>query len=340
MKDWTKPIKKYLLKSQNKLPSNFLILKSIDAKFDENEDLEVLLEKHEELMKIFRNWNGKNVKEKKKNLLDLKIAIALKILEKCKLCEWKCKVNRIKGNVGVCKVPAKNLISSEFVHMGEESYFIPSHTIFFWSCNMYCVFCQNYTISQRLEEPIEIKPVELAKIIEKRRIEGCRNVNFVGGEPTPYLPFILETMKYVKTNVPVIWNSNMYMSEISMKLLEGVVDVYLADFKFGPGKCSEKYTKVRNYWEIVTRNLLLAKNQNAEIVIRHLILPNHVKCCSEPILRWISQNLKENVIVNLMDQYYPCFRAFEFKEIARKITKTEFEEVLKLGEKLGIIIKD
>jgi len=112
----------------------------------------------------------------------------------------------------------------------------------------------------------------------------------------------------------------MYMSEISMKLLDGFVDVYLTDFKFGPGKCSEELTKVKNYWDIVTRNHLIASKQ-AEVVIRHLILPNHVECCTFPILEWISKNLGRNCIVNIMDQYYPCFKALENEKDKQKDNK-------------------
>ena len=328
----------------DKIPANFLICDSINVKFDETLTKEELLRIHESAMRKFYELKesflrGKRkIERKEKSLLDLKIALARKILERCELCEWKCKVNRRDGKLGVCKVGNKLLISSEFVHVGEESYFVPSHTIFFWSCNMYCVFCQNYTISYRLEKPFELSPKILASVIDIRRKEGCINVNFVGGEPTPYLPFILETLKNVKVNVPVIWNSNMYMSELSMKILDGIVDVYLADFKFGPGNCSKKYTKVKNYWKVVTRNLKLA-SKHAEIVIRHLILPNHVKCCTKPILEWIANNLKEKALVNLMDQYRPYFDAFKFKEISRRIDVEEWKKAMEIGEKLGINIK-
>jgi putative pyruvate formate lyase activating enzyme len=128
------------------------------------------------------------------------------------------------------------------------------------------------------------------------------------------------------------------MSEISMKLLDGFVDVYLTDFKFGPGKCSEELTKVKNYWSVVTRNHLIASKQ-AEVVIRHLILPNHVECCTFPILEWISKNLGRNCIVNIMDQYYPCFKALENEKINRRITKEEYRKALDKARELGLVVK-
>lgn len=328
----------------NKIPARFLICDSIEVEFDESFDERQLWKLHEEKMEEFlqtkENVYSKNfeIKRKEKSLLDLKIALAGKIMEACELCEWRCRVNRIKGGLGFCQVGNKLLISSEFIHMGEESYITPSHTIFFWSCNMLCAFCQNYTISNRLEKGVEVDPKILAEMIDRRRRQGCRNVNFVGGEPTPYLYFILKILKFTKESTAVVWNSNFYMSEKAMKLLGGVVDVYLSDFKFGPGRCSKKLTKVKDYWKVVSRNHLIAVTQ-AELVVRHLILPNHVECCSFPILEWIAKNIREKCIVNLMDQYYPCWEAERIPEINRRITQEEFDRVLKKAEELGLNVK-
>ena len=333
-------LERYFNILERKCLPKFKILRAIEYEKRNDNSIEELLKIHDNLMEIFyEELNNEKIRsEKHPSLLDLKIEIAKKILENCELCEWKCHVNRIKGRKGFCSIGKEMLISSEFVHMGEESFITPSHTIFFYSCNMQCIFCQNYTISFRLEPAEAINPKELARIIDLRRREGCRNVNLVGGEPTPHLLNILKTFKYVKENTPVIWNSNMYMSEICMKLLDGFVDVYLTDFKFGPGKCSEKLTKVKNYWKIVCRNHLIASKQ-AEIVIRHLVLPNHIECCSFPILEWISKNLGRKCIVNIMDQYYPCFKAKDVDEINRRIKREEYERVLEKAKELNLIVK-
>ena len=265
----------------------------------------------------------------------MKRAIANKIIESCELCEWKCKVNR-KKSFGVCGLNSGLKISSEFVHLGEEAFFVPSHTIFFYSCNLYCVFCQNYEISYRIEKPLKPSIKELARIIDERRVyQKTRNLNLVGGEPTMHLHNILKILENVKVNIPVVWNSNMLMSEISMKLLDGVVDVYLTDFKFSK-ECAKELSKFEKYWEVVTRNHLIAKKQ-AEMVIRHLILPNHVVCCSFEILEWISKNLGKSVIVNIMDQYMPHWKALERKDINRRITREEFDLVVKKAKELGLI---
>lgn len=274
-----------------------------------------------------------------KSDLDTLIKKVEKIMEKCTLCERKCKVNRLDGEIGFCRVPNKMLIASEFLHFGEEFFFIPSHTIFFMGCNFHCQFCQNWSISQWYEEGYEIEPKELAEIIKIRKIQGSKNVNFVGGEPTPYLLWILKTLRELKdlnVNVPIIWNSNFYMSKKVMKILNKVIDVYLSDFKYGNDECARKLSLVENYVEIVTRNLLLAKG---EIVIRHLILPNHVECCSYPILEWIAKNLGNKCIVNIMDQYTPYYKVWEKEELAylrRGIRESEFRSVIEKAKKLGL----
>ncbi len=323
-------LNRYFKILEGKELARFQICKKIECEKDSN-----LIKQHKEKIKEFYELlNDEKVKKLNNanySFLDLKIDIAKKILKKCVFCEWKCKVNRYK-NFGICKVGKDMLISSEFLHYGEEYFFVPSHTIFFMGCNFKCQFCQNYSISQWLEKGIKINEKELAASIE---IKNSKNVNFVGGEPTPYLYHILKTLKHVNKNVPVIWNSNFYCSKITMQLLIGVVDVYLPDFKYGNDECALKYSKVKNYFKIVARNHLLAA-KDAEIVVRHLILPNHVECCSKKVLDWIAKNIKDKAIVNIMDQYYPCYLAFKYPEINRRITIEEFEEVLNYAKSLGL----
>lgn len=265
--------------------------------------------------------------------LDNKIKQAFKVLESCELCERKCQVNRLKGGLGWCKVGKEMKISSYFPHYGEEPFLVPSFTIFFISCTFSCQYCQNWTISQRLEKGEKITEKELAKTIDSH--SKCKNINFVGGDPTPYLPFILKTLKFVKSDMPVIWNSNMYLSEKSMDLLKDVVDIYLTDFKYGNDKCAERLSKVKRYFSIVSRNHLLAR-KDSEVVIRHLVLPNHVGCCSKPILKWVAKNLKNRCIINIMDQYKPEFNAAKYKDINRAVTEKDFNDVVEYAKKLKL----
>ncbi|MEM2903334.1 MAG: radical SAM protein, partial [Candidatus Bathyarchaeia archaeon] len=160
-------------------------------------------------------------------------------------------------------------------------------------------------------------------------------VNLVGGEPTPWLAHWLETFKYVKVNVPIVWNSNSYYSIETAKLLAGFVDIYLLDFKYGPGDCADRISEAPKYWDICTFNHLMAKNYG-ELIIRVLVLPNHLKCCTEHILKWIAENLGVETRVNIMFQYRPEWRAYEIPELRRRLTRDEIEEAIRLARSVGL----
>jgi len=285
------------------------------------------------LTEYYKILEGKRKPRFKSVDLDPRIKKAFKMLERCELCERKCGVNRLKGQTGFCKIGDKPLISSFFVHHGEEPFFVPSFTIFFMSCNLRCQFCQNWTISNMAEQGRIIEEEKLAEIIDQHN--SCNNVNFVGGEPTPHLPFILKTLKHVKSDMPVVWNSNFIMSEKAMELLKGVVDVYLSDWKYWSDKCASRLSKFDDYLNVVRRNHLLAF-KDAELVIRHLVLPNHFECCTKPILKFIADNFKDKAIVNIMDQFRPEFKANEHNDIDRGLKREEFERVVDYAERLGI----
>jgi len=280
-----------------------------------------------------KNEEAKFKLAKKKGELKKKIKKAFSMLKSCELCEWKCKVNRLKGEKGVCMLTNKMLLSSYFEHRGEEFFLVPSFTIFFWSCNFSCQYCQNWAISQRIEKPKIMSEQRLAKVINS--VEGCKNINFVGGEPTIQLPFILKTLNSVNTNLPIIWNSNFYMSEKSIELLKGIVDVYLSDFKYGNDRCAERLSKVKNYFPVVSRNHLLAA-ADSELLIRHLLLPGHFECCTKPIFEWIAENIKDKALVNIMGQYRPEYKAAEYPELNRFISEEEVNEAIDYAKKLNL----
>lgn len=295
-----------------------------------HEDTPILWADHDRLLE--RGHEGKGSAN---TFLDLKIELVSRVMESCQLCERACGVNRLLGERGYCKAEEAR-VASKFVHWGEEPDIIPSYTIFFNRCTFRCVFCQNWDISQRRSGRHILADV-LARDIE-RMTGSVRNVNWVGGEPTPNLLHILHVLKACSAPLPQIWNSNMYMSRDTMRLLRGVVDLYLSDFKYGPGKCAEELSDAPNYWEIVKRNHRLA-NEHAEIVMRHLVLPGHVECCTKPILEWVSENLDTGrVVVNIMDQYRPEYEAFHHKKIARRITFREYNEAHRSAKDLGLTL--
>ena len=316
--------------------ARYLASKSRKVDFDSSSDEDLLWKAHASMLSA-KSTQGQ------RNALDLKSVLAGRILEDCRLCERACRKNRLRGEKGHCGVTEAR-ISSEFLHMGEEPELVPSYTIFFAGCTFNCVYCQNWDISTHPESGTLISPADLAAMIEKRwhadgrRYGRPRNVNWVGGEPTANLPYILEVLEACQANLPQVWNSNMYMSEETMSLLDGIVDVYLSDFKYGNDKCALRLSNAPDYMRIVRRNHLMAR-LNGEMIIRHLVLPEHVDCCTAPALTWIAENLKD-VKVNLMAQYRPEYRARDFSEIARPLSTRDYDKALRIAEDLGLDLCD
>jgi len=204
--------------------------------------------------------------------------------------------------------------------------------------------CQNYDISQtNIYNGIEVTAKELAVMQKELRSNGARNINHVGGDPTPNLHTIIESLKYLDVNVPQLWNSNMYLTVESMKLLVDIIDIWLPDFKYGNNKCAIRLSSAPKYFEIVTRNLKMAI-EHGDMIIRHLVLPNHLECCTKPILKWIAENLPtDKVLVNIMAQYRPEYLVAKhpsrWADIARRPTHKEMLEAYTLAKNLGIVFE-
>jgi putative pyruvate formate lyase activating enzyme len=335
---------RYLAVMQNEKQAKFVIAKRVPADFSEDDSLEELWQKHADLSREFydlqKEIDGeqKNLREMRlpqKSYLDLKIEIANRILSECHFCTRRCDTNRLKNELGFCKCGTRIIVSSIFEHLGEEPELVPSGTIFTMGCTMRCKHCQNWTISQWMENGEVYRPEELAKEVEYLRMNGCRNANLVGGEPTPWLQQWLETFKQVNVNIPVVWNSNTYYSPETAKLLAGFVDVYLLDFKYGPSECASKISDAPDYWNVCVRNHLEAKKYG-ELIIRVLVLPNHLECCTRPILNWIGESLGAEARVNVMSQYRPEWRAYEIPELRRRLAKDEMERALQLARESNL----
>ncbi|MEF8873267.1 MAG: radical SAM protein [Candidatus Thermoplasmatota archaeon] len=258
--------------------------------------------------------------------LEIKRELADRILENCIFCERRCKVNRKSGEKGVCRV-TESKISSEFLHMGEERELVPSHTVFFAGCNFNCAFCQNYEISQ-LNQGKKIPPGRLADRIQNG---GGKNVNWVGGDPTPNIPYILEVLDNLSSPLPQIWNSNLYLSEEAIEILSELMDVYLTDFKYWDEECAERLSDVEDYTSVVKRNHLMAE-KTGDLIIRHLVLPGHLECCTKPLLEWIDSELDEPR-VNIMSQYRPVWNAEKHEDISRYLSSEEEREIRRLRKK-------
>ena len=265
----------------------------------------------------------------------------LEYLKKCEICPHKCKVDRTKNQIGRCKSKDTVKVAKASIHEFEEpciSKINGSGTVFFSNCNLNCAFCQNYEISQ-LGLGKEITIEELASIFLKLQNENVNNINLV--TPTSYVPQIIEAIKIAKDkglNIPIIYNTNSYENIETLKLLEGYIDIYLPDLKYAENELGRKYSGINNYFEIATKaikemfrqvgNIECDKNGIAKkgVLIRHLVLPNYIEN-SKKVLKWINDNLPQDIYVSVMNQYFPTYKAKEIKELNRKLTKREIKKI-------------
>ncbi len=337
-------LSRYFDAMQDKKPCNFRVAKKLSAPFENDDSLQKLWSIHEQLTTAFKSFreeidsgkrNFNDLEDVSASFLDLKIAIAQRMLGSCHFCERRCGANRFEGQVGYCRCGSKISVSSIFEHLGEEPELVPSGTIFTLGCTIRCLHCQNWTISQWLEDGTTYEPRQLALAVEQLRKNGCRNANLVGGEPTPWLCQWLETFRHVNVNIPVVWNSNSYYGEETAKLLAGFVDVYLLDFKYGSNECSQRISDAAKYWETCTRNHLYAK-EHGELLIRVLVLPEHLECCTKPTLEWIAQNIGKNTRTNIMFQYRPEWNAHQIPELQRRLTTNEIQKAMAIAKKAGL----
>ena len=262
-------------------------------------------------------------------------------LEKCKICPRECKVNRNIDKKGNCKAGSKIEISLVSLHKFEEPCISGkegSGTIFFSNCNLNCVFCQNHEISQK-GKGIEVSIERLAEIMIEQQNRNVNNINLV--TPTMYVPQIIEAIRIAKSkglNLPIIYNTNGYENVETIKMLEGYIDVYLPDLKYYDNVLGLKYSGINNYFDYASKAILEMYNQvrcpefdkDGNIIkglmIRHLVLPNNIEN-SKNVLRWIKENINEDVYINIMAQYFPTYKAKDIKELNRKLTKEEYEEI-------------
>jgi len=329
---------------ENKKPAKFMIAKKLPAHYNKGDSTEKLWQLHGKLTEAYLRLEKeidsglkdvKDLETPNQSFLDLKIELANRILTSCHFCTRRCSVNRVEGELGYCRCGTKIMVSSMFQHMGEEPELVPSGTVFTMGCTMQCRHCQNWTISQWFENGESYTPQQLATAVEHLRNSGCRNVNLVGGEPTPWLGQWLETFKHVNVNVPVVWNSNSYYSEETAKLLTGFADVYLLDFKYGPSECAKRISDAPDYWKVCSRNHLYAKKYG-ELIIRVLVLPEHLDCCTKPILDWIAKNLGASTRTNVMFQYRPEWQAYEIPELKRRLTREEIAKAIQQAKNAGL----
>ena len=271
-------------------------------------------------------------------------------LKKCEICPHKCKIDRTNGQIGRCKSKDTVKIALVSIHDYEEPCISGengSGTVFFSNCNLNCVFCQNYEISQEgLRKEISIE--RLAEIFLKQQSKNVENINLV--TPTSYVIQIIEAIKIAKSkglNIPIVYNTNGYENVETIKMLKGYIDIFLPDLKYYYDDLAEKYSKAKNYFKYATSAIKEMYRQvgapefdengiiKKGLIIRHLVLPNNIEN-SKQVLKWIKENIDKNVYVSIMAQYFPSYKAKEIEELNRKLNKEEYEEIEEYIETLGI----
>lgn len=272
------------------------------------------------------------------------------LLKECRLCPRNCRVNRLEGKKGFCRTGSRPIVSSWGPHFGEERPLVGRHgsgTIFFTHCNLGCLYCQNWTISH-LGEGEETTAQRLADIMLMLQAQGCHNINLV--TPTHQTPMIVEAIYIARDRgleIPIVYNCGGYESLETLRLLEGIIEIYMPDIKYMSREFAKKYSLAPDYPEIVRAAIKEMHRQVGDLIIdkrgiavkgllvRHLVLPNNISG-TEEVVRFIAEEVSKDTYINIMDQYRPCYRAFEFPELSRRITPEEYNSAIKAAIKAGL----
>lgn len=237
------------------------------------------------------------------SLLDVKRALARRSLASCRLCALDCRVDRTAGPAGACGLGPGLARYRDFVHEGEEPEVSPTHAVLLAGCNYRCSYCSDWPHVDEPGRHALTTSETLARSIEARRAAGVASLSWIGGEPLVNLPGILDALALARVSVPVVWNSNLHATADVMDLLEGVVDLHVADWKHGNDACARAVARAPDYGAVVGAAIARA-SRDAFTIVRHLVLPGHVECCSLPALEAIARTLP-GARVNLMAQYRP-----------------------------------
>jgi putative pyruvate formate lyase activating enzyme len=283
--------------------------------------------------------------------LQKRIEAAYQLLEACRVCSRECGVNRLRNDkIGFCRSGLNAVVASASAHHGEEpplSGTRGSGTVFLANCNMKCVYCQNYPISQ-MGNGVEKTPAELACQMLWLQEQGCHNLNLV--TPTHFMPQILKAWGLARERgfaLPLVYNTSGYESVEALRLLDGIVDIYLPDMRYSDDRLAMLYSIAPNYVEVnraavremfrQVGNLVLDEHDIAKrgLIIRHLVLPEGLSGTGG-VMRFLAEEISKDVHISLMSQYFPAYKANGFKELSRRTTTDEYEEACRIMENCGL----
>ncbi len=296
-------------------------------------------------------WRPAYEKLEEEGKLAQRVQQAYAIFEHCQLCPRGCGVNRKKGEKGFCRAPLRPVIFSFHPHFGEEMSLVGdngSGTIFFSNCNLRCIFCQNWPISHEGRGE-EVQDEDVADMMISLQKNGCHNINLV--TPTHVMPNILNATRIALKkglHLPLVYNTSGYERLEILKILDGIVDIYMPDMKYMDGEKAAKYSAGASDYPEVTKKAIIEMNRQVRdlqldkrgiairgLIIRHLVMPNRV-AGTEKFVRWVAENLPKSTYVNIMAQYRVEYKAFDYPEISRGITVQEFLEAMDWAEKYGL----
>ena len=285
-----------------------------------------------------------------RGILEERVAEAREGMKSCRLCPRECRVNRLEDERGFCKTGRNSVVSSYSPHFGEEDPLVGtggSGTIFFTHCNLLCLFCQNYEISH-LGEGRELSADRLARVMLHLQEQGCHNINFVS--PSHVVPQILAALPLAiegGLKIPLVYNTGGYDSLETLRLLEGIFDLYMPDLKFMDEEVSQRYCRARDYPERARAAIREMHRQVGDlalddrsiarrgVLVRHLVLPGGLAGTREA-MRFLAREVSPETYVNVMAQYHPCGEAMEHPPLDRRITPKEYEEALDIAREEGI----
>lgn len=284
-------------------------------------------------------------------VLHERVEAAYQLLESCRVCPRECGVNRLKNDkLGFCRSGLNAVVSSASAHHGEEpplSGTRGSGTIFFANCNLKCVYCQNYPISQ-MGNGAERTPAEFACQMLWLQEQGCHNLNLV--TPTHFMPQILKALEIARErgfHMPIVYNTSGYESIEALKLLHGIVDIYLTDMRYSDDRPAMRFSIAPHYWAVnqaavkemfrQAGNLVLDEKGIAKqgLIVRHLILPNNLSG-TRGVMKFLAEEISKDVYISLMSQYFPAFKAHDIKELSRRITEEEYDEAYQIMQSYGL----
>lgn len=283
-----------------------------------------------------------------------RVEAAKVLLESCRVCPRSCGINRLAGETGKCRTGAQAMVSSFGPHFGEEAPLVGKYgsgTIFFTNCNLRCLFCQNYSISQ-LGEGVEVTKEEIARMMLSLQSRGCHNINLVS--PTHVVPQILEALEIALKSglcLPIVYNSGGYDSVETLKLLDGIIDIYMPDMKYSDDNIAEELSGIKDY---PLMNKAAIKEMHRQVgdlqidnegiatrglLVRHLVLP-HGLAGTKEIVEFLAREISPNTYTNIMAQYHPCYKASQVPQLARSLSHQEFMEAVEMAYKTGLSCLD